>query len=98
LEDNAKRAVPDDFALRVLKLPGFASDAILYLLANDFYAIVSLLPPATSYMNLRSPPILRVLKPAGRLDAIVGKPAYSCYRWFRSVKLPRAQQAREIVG
>jgi hypothetical protein len=39
LEDDAKRAVADDFALRILHLFGLSGQAVLHLFADDFCGV-----------------------------------------------------------
>jgi hypothetical protein len=72
LEYHAKGAVSNYLALSVLQVSGFARDAVLGLLADDFYGHNIRLEPggcATTATSL--PPIRRVLKAAGRLADIV---------------------------
>lgn len=81
LEDDAKRPVTNNLALRVLYLSCFSCDAVLNLLANDLCILYSVssqpraCPGITATLGCGgyndSPPILRVLSIAGRFDAML---------------------------
>lgn len=81
VEDNAKRAVADNFALRVREISSFAGEAILDSFTDDFCgATVSKGPTrgrgTSEDANL--PPILRLLNAVGRFcDITRHKQAWS---------------------
>jgi hypothetical protein len=68
VEDNTKRAVSDNLALRVCEVSSFAGETILDSFADDFYSTTR--QQRRSRMQIENhvnvPPILRLLNAVGR--------------------------------
>jgi hypothetical protein len=106
MEDDAKRTVSDNFALRVGQVSGFSGEAILDLFANYFCGAVS----GTGQMldagiDGRSPPILKLEKAVGLFCDIawlfrgLGTPLRrGCYREYGGLALSTLWAGRLADG
>jgi hypothetical protein len=84
LEDNTERTVAYDLALRVLQVSGFACDAVLYFLADNFYTNTQPLWRRDHWMSRASgvglPPMRRELNEAFGREELILKGIHSLVR------------------